>query len=290
MQTNTTLTHANYISPTKEPYYIVPFKYGNIAINQHDKYISGSITKYGEYSDLEVQLLFEVMAFFDGDIIEVGANIGSHTVPLAQFAYHKKSYVYAFEPQPIIFQQLCTNLCINSIFNVKALPYACSNSDELLYFQQLDYLAPNNFGEVEMSKEYLQNTHDSIVNAFKLDNVEQIKQSKKISLIKIDVEGFELAVVQGAEFLLQKHRPAIYLENDRIGLSKQLIEYLWQQGYELWWHSPPLFNENNFYQNHKNEYNNLYSINMLALPKERADIPNMLVKITDSSFHLLNIY
>ncbi|MBO2969087.1 FkbM family methyltransferase [Burkholderia pseudomallei] len=55
-----------------------------------------------------------------------------------------------------------------------------------------------------------------------------------VRLLKIDVEGFELQVLQGAQKTLAKHRPVLYVENDRVELSSVLIEFLWGQGYRLW--------------------------------------------------------
>jgi FkbM family methyltransferase len=267
----------------------VPFKYGNIAINQHDRYVSGSIIKYGEYSDLEVALIFELLNYFRGDVIEVGSNIGSHTVPIAQELAKRNAYIYAFEPQQIVFQQLCANVCINGLFNVHTLPYACSNTNETLYFHQPNYLNTYNFGAVEMSKQYIPSIHNGSIQAYKLDELSHINLSQQIAILKIDVEGFELDVLKGSEKLLAEHRPAIYLENDRINASKGLIEYLWSQGYELWWHTPSLFNPNNFYGNKNDDdgYQKLISVNMLALPKEKADIPNLLTKVTSSDYHPL---
>ena len=61
---------------------VVRGRHGWFLANRHDAYIGAALLMYGEYSELEWHLL-ERMVFSDKDVIEVGANIGSLTVPLA---------------------------------------------------------------------------------------------------------------------------------------------------------------------------------------------------------------
>jgi hypothetical protein len=63
--------------------------------------------------------------------------------------------------------------------------------------------------------------------------------------VKADVEGMELSVLRGAEQTLRRHRPLLYVENDRQASSPALIEYLQSLEYDLYWHLPPLFNPRN---------------------------------------------
>ncbi len=67
---------------TGGPTRVVRARHGDFAYNHHDIYIGRSLEKYGEFSELEVDLFQQICR--EGDIvIEVGANIGTHTVPLA---------------------------------------------------------------------------------------------------------------------------------------------------------------------------------------------------------------
>jgi hypothetical protein len=92
---------------------------------------------------------------------------------------------------------------------------------------------------------------------------------ESIGLIKVDVEGFELLALQGAEATLDRCRPVLYVENDRIDQSPALVEWLWSKGYRLWWHTPPLFNGANFFANAENQYPGVGSFNMLCVPREQ---------------------
>ncbi len=88
-----------------------------------------------------------------------------------------------------------------------------------------------------------------------------------ISMMKIDVEGFNCLCSRAAE-ILSNSRPVLYVENDRVEKSAALIEWLQSQNYRLWWHIPLLFNPNNFFQNEVDHYPAVGSFNMLGLPRE----------------------
>jgi hypothetical protein len=122
------------------------------------------------------------------------------------------------------------------------------------------------------------------VPCVKLDDM---TEGEQVGLLKIDVEGFELNVLKGASSLIQRCRPMIYLENDQVDRSRDLIEWLWAVGYKIWWHTPMLFSTDNFFGVKENLYPNIASFNMLAIPSERAGEIPQLSLVTDSSFHPL---
>jgi hypothetical protein len=110
--------------------------------------------------------------------------------------------------------------------------------------------------------------------------------SERVGLLKIDVEGFELRVLKGSRVLIQRSRPLLYVENDRAEHSQELIEWLWEMGYNLWWHTPPLFNPQNFFGVANNIYGTMASLNMLGVPREVTLVaPAQLIKVEDSTYH-----
>ena len=103
---------------------LVKARDGHMIVNENDAYIGKSIIKYGEYSESELSLFSQIVRDED-NVIEVGANYGSHTLRLCQLA--NKGMVFAIEPQRAIFQALCGNIAINSIFNCHCIQKACSD-------------------------------------------------------------------------------------------------------------------------------------------------------------------
>jgi hypothetical protein len=102
------------------------------------------------------------------------------------------------------------------------------------------------------------------VNVIRLDGL----RLEHCHFIKIDVEGMELLVLQGASALIERFKPILYVENDRAQKSDALIKHLAAIGYRLHWHTPPLFNPQNFLKNPKNNFGNIVSANMLCLHRD----------------------
>ena len=234
---------------------IVKAKYGYVIYNKNDIYIGKAIEKYGEFSELEVELFKQLCR--TGDIVvEIGANIGTHTQVLSQLVGNTGRLI-AFEPQRIIFQTLCANMAINSITNVECYLFAVGAENTTLLLPDINYQTEGNFGGVEINK--FKQGHK--VQVIKLDDFLDIP---RLRLLKIDVEGMEYEVISGAKQLIEKHKPILYVENDRKDKSEALIQLIQSLGYRLFWHTPPLFNPNNFANCTENNYKNIVSINMLC--------------------------
>jgi hypothetical protein len=112
-------------------------------------------------------------------------------------------------------------------------------------------------------------------------------RERTVCFLKVDVEGFELQVLQGARNILANHRPLLYVENDRAAKSAELIQFLWEHGYRLCWHISPLFNAHNFRGNAENRYPQLCSFNMLGVPKESSLVLQGFEDIVDAAAHPL---
>lgn len=245
------------------PYALVQTRHGPMLTNPNDTYVGKALLLYGEYSEAECQVLLQMM-FRPGLVIEVGANMGALTVPLARHAARNGQPFLAIEPQYALYQQLCANLALNGLTNAYAQHAACGWQEGILSIPILDVNAEHNFGSVATSW----NTEQPgvLVACHTLD---QLVADRSVSLVKIDVEGAEIDVLKGAGRTLAQARPLLYIENDRVELSKALIEHLWGSGYTLYWHLPPLFNPENFAGNAKNVYPRTISCNMLCVPSEQ---------------------
>ncbi len=249
---------------------------GLFLVNVHDVYIGQALCVYGEFSRLEADFLRKLLR--PGDVvIEVGANIGAHTVGLARHL-GAKGQIYAIEPQPAVFHLLAANMALNEIENVRCLPIACGAAAGTLVVPPVDYGRTGNFGGVALAE-----SGKGVRVA--VQRLDQTIDTRALRLIKIDVEGMEGAVLEGARGLIVRHRPLLYVENDRAAKSKALIELLWSLDYKLEWHAPPLFAPDNFFAEANNVYGNTASLNMLGVPKELTETFPGMGAIADSSFH-----
>ncbi|MFN8882594.1 MAG: FkbM family methyltransferase [Alphaproteobacteria bacterium] len=239
-------------------------RHGVMLYSARDKYVGGSLDRYGEFSELEAQL-FTGLVKPGMLVVEVGANIGAHTVHLAKLV-GENGGVVAFEAQRVIFQMLCANLALNGIENTDAKCMAVGAAPGEIMVPRLDYRGANNFGGIALGGD-----NGDPVEMIAIDNL----LLPACHLMKIDVEGMEKQVLEGARQTISRFRPFLYVEDDRIDKHAELIATLFDLEYRLWWHLPWLYNPGNFAGDPENLFPGVASFNLICLPRETApdDIP-----------------
>ena len=250
---------------------LVETNFGQMLVNPNDHYIGQALLQYGEYSWDEIMLL-EQLITKGATIVEAGSNIGAHTVPLAQ-RIGETGRVYAFEPQRLVFQQLCANIALNQLTNVQTYWSALGTEEAEVSLPELSPYEAHNFGNVSCSDTESKNTPDFIsVAQTSIDNL----QLTQCDLIKIDVEGMELSVLQGAENTIKNTRPVLYIEADKQDNIPSLVNTVTAFDYEMWWHTPLMIRREKLKHNEieaePKHISKTISCNVICLPKEQ-DIP-----------------
>jgi FkbM family methyltransferase len=236
-------------------------RHGTMLAFPQDRFLTVCLEAYGEFSPAEARLLQQI-AKPGMTVVEVGANIGALTLPLARAC--RPGVLYAFEPQRRVFQVLCANLALNDIDNVVALPQACGAEAGQAVIPPLDYTARENFGAISLQS---RGTEGQSVAVVRLDDLEL----PGCGLIKADVEGFEAEVLIGAAETIARHRPILYVENDRPERQRELIRLVSRNEYRMYWHTPRMAVADNFKGSRSVVFNADYkSINMLCIPQERS--------------------
>ncbi len=228
--------------------------------NKHDIYVGGSLARYGEFSVSE-SLLFGDLVRPGQVVIEVGANIGAHTVDIARMV-GPFGQVHAFEPQRIVFQTLCANLALNQITNVFAYQSGVGAGIGSI---TVPYLAPaerHNFGGLSIGG-------DSAGEVVPLTTIDTL-DLPHCHFIKVDVEGMETEVLKGALTTIDNYRPLMYVENDRKERSRDLLSLIDSLRYNTYWHFARFFNPDNFAHDPQDHFPaGLCSVNLLCIPSER---------------------
>ncbi len=151
-------------------------------------------------------------------VIDIGANLGSYSIPIAKDIQDKNGIVYGFEAQRIVYYQLCGNVFLNRLQNYYAFNAVVTDSEEMFKIPEVNYAANKNIGAFSVDNLFNEKlgTVDSLtgtafnVKGMMLDNL-QINKSP--ALIKIDVEGHELSVLNGGKQFLEQHNyPPILFE------------------------------------------------------------------------------
>jgi FkbM family methyltransferase len=243
-------------------------RHGPMLYNRHDAYIGRSLEDYGEFSGEEVDLFRQLLK--PGDVvIEAGANIGAHTVPLAQMV-GSTGAVHAFEPQRILHQMLCANVALNGLKNVHAHHAALGAEAGSITVPSLDYDRPNNFGGLSLGG----TAPGETVPLRMIDELEL----PRVNLIKADVEGMEHEVLSGGRATIERCRPLLYVEDDRAEKSKALAQLIASFGYRMYRHTPPLFRPRNYFENPVNVFGGVVSKNLLCL---HASVPSAITGLPE---------
>lgn len=259
------------------PNIIINGKDGLFAVNRNDQFIGRSMIAYGEPSR-EESYLYEKLLQKDDFVLEPGANIGVHTIGISK-AVGSGGQVVAFEPLIRNFQLLATNITLNSLTNVDIHQIGCGDVQGDMPHPVIDYTKSFNFGGVSLAngtdgdgKEF-QVDKDIRIPIVTLDDfiLQGRHKTRRVKLIKADVEDMEINVLKGAQKIINRDRPILYVENNRPNSKQKLIDFILDLNYDLWWHLPFLFTKENYFNNPKNIFNRNYcSHNMLCFPKEAS--------------------
>jgi FkbM family methyltransferase len=203
-------------------------------------------------------------------VLDVGANVGTHTLAFSK-AVGPDGLVLAFEPQPTVFGLLSINIIENNAINVLAFNAAAGNAAGWIDMPSINYTKQSNYGAIQLGS-FLMNDENEVnripVPVHRLDD---LKAASSANVIKIDVEGMEAAVLEGARGLITKSRPVLLVENEAPGeASEAALRLLFELEYNAYWQGSSIYNPNNFNRNKKDLFPKQACMNMLALPRESS--------------------
>lgn len=206
--------------------------HGSMIVNRNDfhQLPSGStygvghqLLSYGSYDPDELADVLQILrdrraTHGDGVVaIDCGANIGVHTLEMANFMT-RWGEVIAMEPQARLFYALCGNIAIANTFNATAMNVAAGKESGTIDIPQLNYHKPASYGSLELrhsvSCEYIGQSVSYAerdmrsVTILKLDDL----HLSRLDFIKIDVEGMELDVLEGAKCVISQFLPHMMIE------------------------------------------------------------------------------
>lgn len=160
-------------------------------------------------------------------IFDIGANTGKYCKLLLK--HNQGSIIYAFEPHPITFQKLVSNLQNSSVHTINAATGA--SDGELTLF---DYASHDGSEHASLHREVIEDIRGAQPSAHQvrvtsLDTFARDRHINQIDLLKIDTEGHELATLQGATSLLKQHKiHAIQFEFNEMNVaSRSFFKDFW---------------------------------------------------------------
>ena len=173
-------------------------------------------------------------------IFDIGANSGAHTMRMAKLV-GETGKVIAFEPMPWAHKKLAANIALNKFSNITVERLGLSDqpargveveiaSSWPVSGYDLRQLHPVHKGRV--MKEHIDfSTLDEYVRAYEI---------KRLDIIKVDTDGYELKVLKGGAKALEHFRPTLIVEMSRPELKEKgdtlenLISFLDKLGYQFY--------------------------------------------------------
>jgi FkbM family methyltransferase len=213
-------------------------------VNQEAGYGVGfQLLEDGAYNKSEIELTSNLLQFrrkYFGDgvvAVDCGANIGVHTIEWAKKTSGWGSVV-AIEAQERIFYALAGNIAINNCFNAVAVLAAVSAGRGSMRVPCPDYLKPASFGSLELKQRagaefigqpiYFSDETTTEIPTVSIDSL----GLKRVDLIKIDVEGMEFEVLDGADHSIHDHHPILFVEALKVDADKLRLR-LEHMGYQI---------------------------------------------------------
>tara|TARA_Y100001935_G_scaffold71429_2_gene59599 strand:+ start:2838 stop:5621 length:2784 start_codon:yes stop_codon:yes gene_type:complete len=204
--------------------------------------------------------LIEEYVTKDSICVEIGSHIGTCSVKLSKMS----KYLYCFEPLIESYDLLCKNIVLNQCTNVSTYNMGISDKNKSDYLNFISYNNPGGSGLIgkyhsgyENSNHYLENVHE-LKNEYPI----QLKTLDSFNLggldfLKVDVEGYEENVFDGAMKTIQKYKPIIIFESykDMIHFQK-LSDIEFQRRFKT-------------ILDFGYEYQNIYGHDYLLIPKKQ---------------------
>ncbi len=246
-------------------------RYGEMFYNKNDNIVGKSLDLYGEWSQIELDFIKQYI--HPGDFcVDAGAYIGTHTLCFLD-QVGPEGAVLAFEMQHFALQLLCANISMKNHPNGWVFPCALSNKKELLNIAISDRFVSSNHSNFSLKK-----THAQPVllpsYSIPLDSL----LLKKLDFFKIDVEGFEYEILEGAQETIRLCKPLLFIEYHPTAHTQPIVPFLQKLGYSVYLHKSSLFNELNLKNEQKNVFGNYKEESIFCVPNNRdlvVDLPQI---------------
>lgn len=254
---------------------------GEMMFMENDLQIGRSLAKYGEVNYFKTEFLKKLLS--DKDVvIDVGANIGSITVPLAKAV--PEGYVLALEPHNFSYFMLCGNVALNQLTNVQAFNRAAGENSKLIcYFPSVDVNSEVDMSQIKLAT--ILNAKDSegrkCENPISAIGIDDLKLSKP-KLIKVSAQGMEVAVLRGGRITIDRATPVLYVSFQEN--KEDILKFLATIGYDWELHEPPVYNPDNYVYNKINELGDDVGQHLFCYPKGgRPDVEDDYLVDLDKS-------
>ena len=228
---------------------VIDTRHGKFLICNPLETVQAALLRDGGFEHHSIMLTLEVLRVKPGDIIDVGAHIGTFSVPIGNACRERK--VHSFEPQRNVFSHFCANLVVNRLLNVRAcnLAVGVAAPNETILVPDFNIFEERYTGSVTLDPDVVARrseirgvaepaTWAREFSSVRIVQLDDFVPPDPIAFIKVDVEGMELSVLRSAEKILERDRPALYFEAWDLPpfaqSNEQLMQFVRGRDYQIW--------------------------------------------------------
>lgn len=220
------LLEPSYRETFNETVLIEDCVYGKFKCFKKDEVICGSIASSGAW---EKHILDKILEHYkpNTNFLDIGSNYGCHSIGVANEIKKSNGHgkVYSYEVQPEIFKLFNENIQLNGLNDI-IIPHFFGLGDKN---EEKNFIVPNDYdinanpGGLSFLNQNLENSKHENVTIKRLDDL----AVENISVIKIDVEGYELEVFEGGKETIRRNRPIIIIEIwDRNNTKERYFDWI----------------------------------------------------------------
>lgn len=188
---------------------------------KNDIYFSSTLERHEIHEEEIIEKVLYNIVKDSQVILDIGAHCGSHSVIYSRI--NPNSNIFSFEPQKTMFNILNKNIKDNNLKNIKTFNTALGNKKCKSFMSSYCSHGPNmnipinnsemfNLGSLQIGK----NGEEIEIN--RLDDYD----FGKVDYIKIDTEGFETYILDGGIKLIERYKPVLFLELDRVPITQDM--------------------------------------------------------------------
>ncbi len=204
--------------------------HGRFIVNRHCHYQAETLVKTGAtHIENELKNILSVVNTLPDRAIAIdaGANIGFVSVPLANALKAKGGSVLSFEVQKMLFYALCGTAALNDLENLSVFNLGLGRQSGFMSVPKQNYSESSDFGTLSLLESTGQ--YQGTVQIIRIDDL----NLDGLDFLKIDVEGMEIDVLEGASNSIDRYRPWCWVEYHKVERSK-LVSYFNERNYTLY--------------------------------------------------------
>lgn len=240
---------------------VISTAYGDFRIIDADSVISRSLSLYGEWAQNEIDMLvnFIQTGFV---VVDAGAFIGTHARAFSAMV-GESGRVFAFEPRQNIAEVLDQNARLAPVNNITVIRGALGAAEDRLSVPILHLEGSHNFGASALAA--LDDDGDDTKETVTVRPLDDYRLDR-LDFLKIDVEGMELAVLEGGRETIRRCQPVIFAESNSLAASAPIFEWCAQEEYRIFGVLSSAYNQGNFSGNQVNIFGSSLEAGLLLIP------------------------